>query len=63
MELSTEEHLKAENIMHYMLKLKSKAIWTEDEKTIAAIHKKIRQEDVSRKKDRERNTNVNMCAR
>lgn len=50
MEATTVDHLIPENIMENILK--SKRIWTEVQKVITAINKKLRQEEVSRMKER-----------
>ena len=60
LEATTGEHFTPENIMELMVK--AKGIWTEVEKVITAIGKKLRQEEVIRKNERERNTNVDMSA-
>lgn len=56
METTTGEHLTPENIMEPMLKLKG--ICIEVEKAITDICKKLRREEVRRKKQRERDTNL-----
>lgn len=52
------EQVSPENIMEHILE--SKGIWIEVEEVTAAIYKKLKSEELSQKKERATNMNVNM---